>query len=209
MAGDYVAHQSVHFPDGRTRDSWYRGVCGHCGTVVSFAIIGTRERVSWLLCTSCGKGSVYVEGEIYPGIPFGPEIRGLPTDIAEAYQEARRSMSVEAFTGAELICRKILMHVAVDKGAKEGESFASYLDHLRSQGYITPPMKGWVDLIRQHGNIAAHVLEKPDRKRAESTLMFTAELLRIVYEMDYLAKQYKTEDTEEESNEDLGKLASI
>ncbi|GAH97296.1 unnamed protein product, partial [marine sediment metagenome] len=32
-----------------------------------------------------------------------------------------------------------------------------------------------------------------DQNRAESTLMFTAELLRIVYEMEHLAKQYTPE----------------
>ncbi|EEF78683.1 hypothetical protein MDMS009_2856 [Methylophaga thiooxydans DMS010] len=36
-------------------------------------------------------------------------------------------MEVNAYTAAELICRKILMHVAADKGADEGKSFAAYL----------------------------------------------------------------------------------
>ncbi len=82
------------------------------------------------------------------------------------------------------------MHVAVDKGAKEGDTFGSYLTYLENQGYVTPPMKGWVDLIRQHGNKSTHRLESPDRKRAESTLMLTAELLRLIYEMQYMAMQY-------------------
>lgn len=99
-------------------------------------------------------------------------------------------MSINAFTAAELICRKILMHVAVDKGAKEGEPFNAYLGALESQGYITPPMKKWVDLIRKHGNDSTHKLESPDKARAESTVMFTAELLRIIYEMDHMASTY-------------------
>ena len=32
------------------------------------------------------------------------------TGVAEAYEEARACMSVEATTAAELLCRKILMH---------------------------------------------------------------------------------------------------
>jgi hypothetical protein len=51
-------------------------------------------------------------------------------------------------------------------------------------------MKGWVGLIREHGNRATHRLEAPDQGRAESTLMFTAELLRLVYEMEHLARKY-------------------
>jgi len=88
------------------------------------------------------------------------------------------------------MCRKILMHVGVDKGAKEGDTFASYLDYLQSQGYITPPMMEWVKLIRDHGNKSTHKLERPERKRAESTLDFTAELLRVVYEMQHMAAKY-------------------
>lgn len=99
-------------------------------------------------------------------------------------------MSINAFTASELICRKILMHVAVDKGAKEGEPFNTYLEALESLGYITPPMRTWVDLIRKHGNDSTHKLEPPDKVRAESTVMFTAELLRIIYEMDHMASKY-------------------
>jgi hypothetical protein len=62
--------------------------------------------------------------------------------------------------------------------------------HLADAGYVTPPKQPWVDLIRQHGNLATHDLPPPDQQRAESTVMFTAELLRLVYEMDYMAQQY-------------------
>ncbi len=110
--------------------------------------------------------------------------------MSAAYDEARRCMSVNAFTSAELMCRKILMHVAVEKGAKEGATFESYLDHLKKAGYVTPPMEAWTDLIRKHGNKATHRLDTTDRKRAESTLMFTAELLRLIYEMDHVARRY-------------------
>lgn len=51
-------------------------------------------------------------------------------------------------------------------------------------------MKGWVDLIRTHANEAAHVLKPPSRDRAEGTVWFTSQLLRIVYEMDHLAQQF-------------------
>lgn len=82
------------------------------------------------------------------------------------------------------------MHVAVDKGANEGETFASYIDHLQQQGYVTPPMESWVALIKQHGNLANHRLDPPDRKRTEGTLLFTTQLLRSVYEMGFIAAQF-------------------
>jgi hypothetical protein len=121
---------------------------------------------------------------------FGPDIEGLPDDVSQAYDEARRCLAVNAFTAAEGVCRKILMHVAVDKHAEEGKTFASYIDHLAREGFVTPPMRDWVTLIKNHGNEAQHLLQAPSEKRAQGTLLFTAQLLRSVYEMGHLARQF-------------------
>lgn len=193
----YVGHREIKKPDGSTRDAWYTYCCGHCDTRVSGAVVARHEGTQWLLCPSCSEGSVVDQrGNLHPSVAFGPHIDGLPNSTAKAYQEARRCLSVGAYTASDLVCRKILMHVAVDKGAREGEPFASYLEYLETQGYVTPPMRSWVGMIRTHGNEAAHLLEEPDRARAESTLMFTAELLRIIYEMQHMAARYCTEDAE-------------
>ena len=189
---EYLGHPSIK--DSASR---YTYTCGHCNTVVSGFVVSMYVtmlgRVEWLLCTNCGYGSVVNDGRLHPGTLFGPIIEGLPKNVEEAYQEARSCMSVKAYTACELLCRKILMHVAVEKGAKERESFSYYLTFLGNEGYITPPMTNWVDLIRQHGGKATHLIETPDRKRAESTLMFTAELLRLIYEMEHIAKRYTPE----------------
>lgn len=99
-------------------------------------------------------------------------------------------MKANAFTASELLCRKILMHIAVEKAAPEGKPFVFYLDHLERAGYVTPPMKGWVNAIRANGNEATHAIAAPSKERAESTVMFTAELLRLTYEMEYLAGKF-------------------
>ena len=85
------------------------------------------------------------------------------------------------------------MHVAADKGAKEGENFTHYIDYLEKENYITPNMKSWVDLIRTNANESTHKLAPPDKERAESTLLFTAELLRLVYEMEHYVSKYVPE----------------
>jgi hypothetical protein len=193
---DYQAHRNVSKPDGSTPASWFSYTCGHCSQKVSGAtlcIVAPEPNcvLRWLNCPECGNPSVQdAEGVIHPGSLFGPVIQGLPPDVNSAYDEARRTMSVAGYTSCELICRKILMHVAVDKGAKEGQSFTTYIDHLEQQHYISPNMKKWVDLIRTNANESTHTLATPDKKRAESTLLFTAELLRIVYEMEHYASMY-------------------
>jgi len=195
----FKGHRSISKPDGSTDEGWETYICGHCNTKVTGAVVahygwksntGITIRNKWLLCPNCSLGSVKVRNSIFPGSPFGPKLQGLPEDVNAAYEEARQCMKANAYTAAELLCRKILMHVAVEKGAKEGESFASYLTHLENHGYVTPPMKGWVDLIRKHGNKATHKLEAPEKERAQSTVMFTAELLRLTYEMEFMANQY-------------------
>jgi len=146
-------------------------------------------------CRRCG---IILEAVIYDGIvsdvtiaiPTGYEVKGLPDDIEKAYAETRRCMVAKCYTAAELLCRKILMHVAVEKGAKEGDSFVSYLTFLEKNGFVAPQMLTWLDLIRKHGNLAAHSLQDIDHERAESTVTFTAELLRMIYEMEFLAKRF-------------------
>jgi len=203
----YPGHKNVNRLDGSSDRSWFEFLCGHCNTKVSGAVLCDYSPESgvilqWLECPECGNPSVQdSEGNIHPGVAFGPDINGLPSEVEAAYDEARRTMSVNAFTACELICRKILMHVAVDRGADEGESFAHYLDHLANKGYITPPMQPWVDLIRRHGNESTHQLGSPDRERAESTIMFTAELLRLVYEMQHFANLYSPVETAETSED--------
>ena len=194
----FAGHKSISHHDGSTQDAWLTYTCGHCNTQVTGAVVstfnhdsaGVQKWVRWLLCPNCVYGSVQTRGQIYPGLPFRPLLEGLPPNVQEAYSEARRCMEVDSFTAAELICRKILMHVAVEKGAKEGAPFTTYLSHLENSGYVTPPMKGWVDLIRQHGNEATHKLASPSRERAESTVMFTGELLRLIYEMEFMSKKF-------------------
>ena len=191
----YEGHVSVVKHNGSTKDCWYSYTCGHCNTKVYGAVVcGYYKQlppIKWLFCPNCGDGSVLAKnGNIYPGVLFGPNIEGLPDDISTAYREARECISFNAFTSCELICRKILMHVAVEKGAKEGDTFINYITYLENLGYITLPMKDWVTLTRKHGNKATHLLETPDKNRAESTLFFTAELLRLIYEMEYLSDRY-------------------
>jgi len=179
------------------KDEWRTYMCAHCSNRVTGLVVARsrndKQQMSlWLRCPDCQEPSVWIEhlDAIIPGPRFGPSVEGLPSNVEDAYEEARQCMAAQAFTAAELLCRKILMHIAVEKGAAAGEKFAAYLTYLEQTGYITPPMKPWVDLIRKHGNLATHELPPSDRQRAESTVMFTAELLRLVYEMEYLAQRY-------------------
>ena len=108
----------------------------------------------------------------------------LPEDVAQAWREARTSHAVAAYTASEIMCRKILMHVAVDVvRAAAGKSFVQYVDDLENGGYITTGLKPVVDKVRVRGNVANH--ELPASAEADSllTLKITEHLLRSVYEL--------------------------
>ena len=66
-----------------------------------------------------------------------------------AWNEAVNSARAGAFTASEIMCRKILMHVAVDKtGVDKGKAFTEYIDALDSAGYIPTGLKPKIDEIR-------------------------------------------------------------
>lgn len=169
-------------------------VCPHCGHQTVAAVvartINEAPLVAWLRCPGCNQGFVDNGSIISPSPLPGVPIEGLPAEVEAAYQEARRTAGVNAYTSCELMCRKILMHIAVDKGADEGKSFVEYLNYIETTGYATPPMRPWLDLIRQHGNVSTHRLAAATEERAMNTLTFTAQLLRLVYEMDHKAQQF-------------------
>ncbi|GAB2474030.1 DUF4145 domain-containing protein [Jatrophihabitans fulvus] len=177
--------------------AWLSLVCGHCGTSVPAAVIAhdgpnpsTLGGEVWFRCSNCRHASVVSDGRQYPAVAFGDDISGVPADTYDAYMEARRCTSVNSWSGCEMICRKILMHVAVDKGAKTGDNFAAYVSYLEKNGFVTPPMKPWVDIIRKRGNSAVHELPATTKKQAEGIVLLTQHLLRNVYEMEHLAQQF-------------------
>jgi hypothetical protein len=120
-----------------------------------------------------------------PGAAFGASVEHLETELERLFEEARNCMSVNAFSSAVLACRKMLMHVAVDLGAKPGQTFLKYVGYLQSNNHIPPGSKVWVDHIRSKGNEANHEIRLSTRDEAELLLRFTEMLLRITYEFPH------------------------
>ena len=186
---------SVHRPDiGRTIQDY---TCGHCERSVGGLVIAhtTKLHLQWLLCPSCGHGSVQHGNTILPSLLSVPQVEGLPSDICQVYDEARKSFAVKAYTGCELLCRKILMSVAVDRGDADGKSFEHYVDYLKDNGHITASLKGMAGIIRRNGNQSTHKIGQPDPERAEYTLEFTAQVLRSIYEIESQFSKYQDSQT--------------
>ncbi len=117
-----------------------------------------------------------------PGVAFGNPVGNVPKEINTIYEEARKCTSAGAHTAAVMACRKLLMHIAVEEGAKPGESFISYVDYLADKGFVPPHGKHWVDHIREKGNEANHKIKLMSDKDAEELITFIEMLLRFIYE---------------------------
>lgn len=81
-----------------------------------------------------------------------------------------------------MVARKILMHVAVEKGADAGKSFTYYVDYLVDNNLVVSASKDWVDEIREVANDANHEIFEIGPDDAKGILDFSAMLLKLVYE---------------------------
>jgi hypothetical protein len=167
--------------------------CGHCGReVASNQGWQTQDgRLKTYVCPRCNKTSLWdhEEQRMVPGAPYGNEVAALPHELAVLYKEARDCVQANAYTSAVLGCRKILMHVAVEQGAAEGDSFMSYVEYLASNGYVPPHGKKWVDHIRKRGNEANHQITVMEQHDATELVSFTELLLKFVYELPSLVPE--------------------
>jgi hypothetical protein len=165
-------------------------VCGFCGASVAPATGWRTQRGgSWaaatvMICHLCDLPTFLDEdGRQYPGVPFGDDVADIKdAGVSALYEEARRATAASCFTAAVLCCRKILMHVAVAKGASAGDKFIAYVEYLAKSGYIPPDAAAWVDHIRTKSNEANHEIALMSKADAEELMSFTGMLLKLVFE---------------------------
>ena len=163
--------------------------CGHCGINVAGIPIQADNESEWFRCPECKKGLVLDRptGLVYPSAPAGSPVKQLPADVEGAWREVRVAYAASAYTAAEMMCRKILMHLAVDvAGSKAGKQFAEYVTALDAAGYIPTGLKPVVDQVRQRGNGANHELDASTMEDSLTTLHITEHLLKSIYELPSL-----------------------
>ena len=136
------------------------------------------------VCPICNQPTYFRQPVKYqlPGAPAGAAVKHLPSDVERLYDEARDSHAAAAYTAAVLALRKLLMHVAVEKGAKQGMAFVEYVEYLDKHHYLGHDGKGWVDLIRTRGNEANHEIHLMAQADSEHLLTVAEMLLKLVYE---------------------------
>jgi hypothetical protein len=169
--------------------------CGHCSQfVASDKGWSTNDKAAYIyVCSHCQNPTLFHEQLQIPGIVFGSDVADIDDiEVNSLYQEARKCTSDGAFTAAVLCCRKLLMHVAVAKGAQADKSFIEYVQFLADKNYIPPDAKDWVDLIRQKGNEANHEISMMKSDDAKDLIDFSGMLLTLIYEFPAAIKKKRT-----------------
>ena len=165
--------------------------CGYCGQSIAstegyFANSrsGQNAAAHIYICHHCTMPTFFGRGgNQTPGAMYGNQISGITEkEVEDLYNEARRSYGVNAYTAVVLCCRKLLMHIAVNKGAEEKKKFIYYVEYLSEKNLIPEGSKGWVDKIRDVGNTANHEIVIMTKEQGEKILKFSEMLLRIIYE---------------------------
>lgn len=130
--------------------------CGHCSSPIASekAFIAKRsdspshDGAYIYICHQCSKPTFFDildENKQIPGPSFGNDVNDIDDkSVEELYNEARRCYSTNAFTSAVLSSRKLLMHIAVSKGAALGLKFIEYVEYFSANNYIPPDAKDWV-----------------------------------------------------------------
>jgi hypothetical protein len=166
--------------------------CGFCSTNVSsvtgYALNKHADASGGMVgalrvCPNCGGPTFFPpEGGSYPAPLMGNSVSHVPDDLYALYNEARRCTSQACFTAAVLLCRKMLMSMAVAQGAAANLKFIEYVEYLSSQGYVPPKGKHWVDHIRKKGNEATHEIAVMSASDARELIQFVEMLLRFIFE---------------------------
>jgi len=135
------------------------------------------------LCHHCDAPNIFeASGKAIMSPLPGKEIKRLPENIKKVYDEIRKCMQSNSFTGAVMLMRKVIMNIAVHEGAEKNKSFAEYIDYLCNNGIVHKKSKNKADSVRELGNDANHEIENRTQEEAQNCFEFIELLLMANYE---------------------------
>jgi len=165
----------------------YQYICGFCNQKVASekgwfeGNINLGPRI--YICPDCEKPTYFEGISQTPGIIYGNDVEGIDDEATNSlYKEARNCCSTESYTASVLCCRKLLMNIAVSKGASKNLSFNQYVEYLSENHFIPPGSEDWVHHIRRKGNEATHEIAIMEKEDAEELITFIEMLLRFIFE---------------------------
>lgn len=182
-----------------TRGGNYR--CGHCGADVGpsrYYFTNENPQGFVFVCPACNRPTYICDGlsEQTPGPLAGRSIAGISNpEVEKLYLEARKALANGAPSASVMVCRKLLMHVAVEQGAEPDKGFRYYAKYLSDEGVVGTPFAGVVKHIADQGNKENHELEVRSPNDARTLLLLTEFVLASIYELPGMLPSPEGTDT--------------
>lgn len=148
---------------------------------------GSYRETDIRVCPRCWAATTFLDKKAqFPGPLKGDnfDARKRNEDVQSVvalYDEARLALSRGAPSCAVLMFRKLLMHIAVQQGAKAGLGFVEYVTYLKDNGVVGKPQHGLLERIRKDGNQENHDVVRATQEQAEALLSLVTLLVRSVY----------------------------
>lgn len=160
-------------------------ICGHCDAYICVGRGPTHSPGGYHIpkCYKCNLPTIFtIDNKQYPpsGLPI--TVNGLPEDIDKAYKEVKECLVIGARTATNMLARKLLMNVAVDKGADENKAFTYYVDWMGKSEWNTTGLRLGLDRIKNKGNEANHEIKEVSKQDVEEIFELLTMFLRLVYE---------------------------
>jgi len=167
--------------------------CAYCSFDVAsekgYALVLANRQIGGVyVCPYCKNPTFLIDNIQKPGAATTPKLDNIPENIMTIYNEALDCIANGCYTATTMLCRKIIMNVAVNEKADKNESFAYYVNYLEKNHYIPPKGLEWIDKIRKKGNEATHEIESIQEIDAKIILSFVYFFLIFLYEMPYQAE---------------------
>lgn len=166
--------------------------CGHCGADTGpsrryhTGAYGDEKPAFIWICPICNRPTFILGAKVeqVPGPMVGRTVTGITdTKVEKLYDEARKALASGAPSAAVLVCRKLLMHIAVEQGAEEDKGFTYYATYLSDQHIVGAPFAGVVAHIKDQGNKENHELEVSSPDEATGLLKLVEFVLASIYEL--------------------------
>lgn len=106
-----------------------------------------------------------------------------PTELSQLYDEAAKAYSAGAYTATTMVCRKLLMACACEKGADDGKTFVTYVDFITNNVLAYPAAKSSIDAIRAIGNEANHHVQFVNQSDATRAMKIVTYMLNTIYSL--------------------------
>jgi hypothetical protein len=163
------------------------------------------QRVAILECSGCRDRVVVVEDLLYDGrrdagagtiswqgiywwptpggSVFGSEV---PTEVADAYGEGKRCLSVGAPNGAVAMFRTAMTGIVNDMGSAAAKGKSDLKDKVKqmvADGGLTATIGSWVDQVRLYGNAGVHpdLFGDVSVEEAKDVARLTETLIDLLY----------------------------